>query len=82
MKSFSSTDMLTAQIARFCANYGSWGGPKAPYTEWNLELIKPMVCTMSSQWDVYTESSATTLGDIEMRILGLLDKLISQVEGT
>ena len=82
LKSISSTNMLTAQIARFCANYGSWGRGKILYTEWNLELIKPMVCTMSSPWDVYTESSAATLGDLEMRILGLLDGLISQVEGT
>ncbi|KIM94328.1 hypothetical protein OIDMADRAFT_149423 [Oidiodendron maius Zn] len=68
------------QISRFCANYGSWGRGKILFTEWNLELINPMVCTMSSQWDVYTESSAATLGDLEMRILGLLDGLISQVE--
>lgn len=70
----------SSQISRFCANYGSWGRGKILFTEWNLELINPMVCTMSSQWDVYTESSAATLGDLEMRILGLLDGLISQVE--
>ena len=82
LKSISFTNMLTAQIARFCANYGSWGGEKVTHTEWNLELINSMVYTMSSQWDIYTETSAATLADLKMRILGLLDGLILQVEGT
>jgi hypothetical protein len=73
--------MLTAQFARFCANEGSWGNGKVPFTEWNLELINSMADTMSSRWDIYTEMFATVIGDLKLSILGLVNKLISQVEG-
>ncbi len=73
--------MLIAQIARFCANYGSWGSGKVPYTEWNLELIRSMADTMSLWWVLYTEKSASAIGDLEAMVLSLLDGLISQVKG-
>lgn len=81
MKSFSPIDTLTAQIARFCANDGSWGSDKVRFTEWNLELINSMVNTMSSRWDTYTKMSAALIGDLEIKILASVDRLISQVEG-
>lgn len=81
MKSFSPIDTLTAQIARFCANDGSWGGVKVRFTEWNLELINSMVNTMSSRWDTYTKMSTALIGDLEIKILGSVDRLISQIEG-
>ncbi|KAG4437321.1 hypothetical protein IFR05_007217 [Cadophora sp. M221] len=68
------------QYAAFCRGLGSFGSAKCPWANWNLELIEPMIDTMSISWEEYVERIATSMEELERRVVTSLEALLTQVK--
>ncbi|CZR60546.1 uncharacterized protein PAC_10442 [Phialocephala subalpina] len=60
------------QVAAFCRNNGSFSSPKVPYTEWNMELIAPMVEEMTPRWSTFLELCREHMDKFEHEVLSAM----------